>query len=109
MGTNYYLEINTCPTCNRSEKVHIGKSIYGWTFSFQGFKEGLDCEEVGRPILSYKDWLEVLSIGIITDEYEEEVSLEDFKAKVESKRYAKQNHTVVVKGDKSSRSYAENC
>jgi len=106
---NYYLEINTCPTCNRYDRVHIGKSSCGWTFSFQGFKERSDCEMIGCQVLSYKDWLEVLPIGIIINEDGKEVSLDEFKEKVESKRYADKNHTVVVKGDNSLRLHAEQC
>lgn len=34
MGTNYYLHINACPTCQRGDGVvHIGKSSGGWCFS----------------------------------------------------------------------------
>jgi len=36
MGTNYYLESNVCPHCERSdEKIHIGKSSGGWCFMLQ--------------------------------------------------------------------------
>lgn len=34
MGTNYYLEVNVCDHCKRpEEKLHIGKSSFGWCFS----------------------------------------------------------------------------
>jgi len=109
MGMNYYLKINICPTCNRSDVIHIGKSSCGWTFSFQGFKERSDCEMIGQQILSYKDWLEVLPMGIITNEDGKEISLDEFKEKVESKRNESNNHTVVVRKDSSLRLHAENC
>jgi len=35
MGTNYYLIYNECKCCNRHDKVHLGKSSYGWKFTFQ--------------------------------------------------------------------------
>jgi hypothetical protein len=34
MGTNYYLNIDPCPTCGRAkEELHIGKSSGGWCFA----------------------------------------------------------------------------
>jgi len=78
MGTNYYHRINICPTCGHSENVeHIGKSSVGWRFSFHGTYD----------IKSYSDWLFVLaSEGKIYNEYNEEVTLKDFKELVNEKK-----------------------
>jgi hypothetical protein len=85
MGTNYYVRFNHCKQCNRYEEVHIGKSSYGWTFSFHATEE---CK-------SYKDWLKFLSKeGVdIFDEYDRKVSLDDFKKLVGSKKDSEHNHT----------------
>ena len=72
MGTNYYLHIGPCGECGRpKEVIHIGKSSMGWTFSFHGTEE----------IRSYQDWIKFIEKtgGIIRDEYNEVMSLEEFK------------------------------
>lgn len=36
MGTNYYVTIDPCDKCGRSDqKLHIGKRSCGWSFHFQ--------------------------------------------------------------------------
>jgi hypothetical protein len=95
MGTNYYhergsVETHRCPRCgDRCERcegetrTHIGKSSAGWTFSFHATE----------TIRSYRDWLAVLeSGGRIVNEYGEEVSLDEFKARVEGKRSSPNSH-----------------
>lgn len=38
MGTNYYVEFDSCPHCNRQDPpLHIGKSSMGWVFSLRGY------------------------------------------------------------------------
>lgn len=38
MGTNYYVAKNKCDCCKRYDKeYHIGKSSWGWSFTFQGY------------------------------------------------------------------------
>jgi hypothetical protein len=93
MGTNYYHDRDVCPTCNRpAESVHIGKSSMGWTFSFHGTPE----------TRSYRKWLDVLEAGgLIRNEYGEVVTLDAFKALVESKRNEKHNHTTYCRLDSS--------
>ena len=42
MGTNYYLDNNTCSQCGRKitgERLHIGKSSAGWCFSLRTYPE----------------------------------------------------------------------
>lgn len=49
MGTNYYLTLDTCEHCGRSdESLHIGKSSMGWCFGLHVIPE----EEIG----SLDDW-----------------------------------------------------
>lgn len=79
MGTNYYANIEICPTCKRpKEEVHLGKNSYGWTFALQanGFRYYKDWEEM-------KEWLKGKKIK---DEYGKTVSLRSFIAMVESKK-----------------------
>ena len=93
MGCNYYARSNTCKYCGHSkESIHIGKSSWGWTFSFHSIDD----------IKSYKDWIKFLSQeGVkIYDEYQEEVSLLSFKKLVKLKVNEKNNH---------AKQYPKNC
>jgi len=87
MGTNYYARYSICECCGRFDEIHIGKSSAGWTFSFQA-------QEDEVTIKSYKEWLKFLSGKEITiyDGYGDEVTLEEFKDIVESKKKEKHNH-----------------
>ena len=95
MGTNYYHERTpltdaVCPRCHRAceqcegeNRIHIGKSSAGWTFLFHATD----------TIRSYADWLVALEAGgIIRDEYGDVIPLADFRAKVEAKRAAPNDH-----------------
>ena len=62
MGTNYYVAKNRCDCCNRYDKeYHIGKSSWGWAFTFQGYKYD--------NLTSWKLWKEYLKDQTIVDEY----------------------------------------
>lgn len=68
MGTNYYLQDETCPHCGRgADKLHIGKSSAGWCFSLHVMPE------IGLNDLS--DWKSRWDkpTAIITDEYGETI------------------------------------
>lgn len=86
MGCNYELRRNICPTCSHSkDTLHIGKSSWGWTFTFQGY------DELG--IRSAKDWKRVMNGGgEIFDEYGEHITIPAFWRMVESKKGEKNNH-----------------
>ena len=77
MGTNYYVAKNLCECCNRyDEEYHIGKSSYGWAFSFQGYRE--------ERLVSWKAWKEFLKDKIIMDEYGERKNYDWFVEMVET-------------------------
>ena len=77
MGTNYYVAKNKCDCCNRYDKeYHIGKSSWGWSFTFQGYK--------WDNLTSWKLWKEYLKDKIIVDEYGEFMSHADFVEMVET-------------------------
>lgn len=77
MGTNYYVAKNLCECCNRyDEEYHIGKSSFGWAFSFQGYRE--------ERLVSWRAWKEFLKNKTIKDEYGDTMSYEDFVAMVET-------------------------
>lgn len=100
MGTNFYARIKPCNECGLSkEEIHIGKSSYGWTFTFHATDE----------IKSYKDWLIFLedSHVLIFDECGDKISLEDFKEMVEKKKDEKMNHAIYCKEDKYDHSYLD--
>ncbi len=71
MGTNYYVAKNLCECCNRyDEEYHIGKSSYGWAFSFQGYR--------AERLVSWRAWKEFLKDKIIMDEYGDRVNYDWF-------------------------------
>ncbi len=70
MGTNYYWISDPCPICSHSvERMHIGKSSWGWCFALHVMPEhGLD---------SLCDWIEKWrNGGKIVDEYDEIIHYE---------------------------------
>jgi hypothetical protein len=88
MGINYYHFPHECPCCRHKDRAHIGKSSWGWTFSFQGTE----------TIRSWRDWQLILSAGgEIRDEYGCTVPLDDLRALIESKRTAQHNHTTYCR------------
>ena len=77
MGTNYYVAKNRCECCNRyDEEYHIGKSSYGWAFSFQGYK--------AERLVSWKAWKEFLKNQTIMNEYGDSISYEEFVEMIET-------------------------
>jgi hypothetical protein len=80
MGMNYYVYINTCPTCGRpAETIHLGKSSAGWRFTIQanGYKYYKTWEQM-------KKWLKSKTIF---NEDEERVEVETFIKLVEDKQF----------------------
>ena len=94
MGTNYCVELNKCKCCNRSDKIHIGKDSYGWSFNFQGYDgqygyiEDDDNRSLEVPedfqLKSWKQWKEYLKDKPIIDEYGDPVAYDDFVEMVET-------------------------
>lgn len=100
MGTNYYWQIDTCPTCGHpAKKYHIGKSSAGWTFSFHA----LDATESpdGNPVRSVKDWKKLMrKPGMIVDEYGEAYLKKEFWKMVAAKKKVAGALTHAVEADK---------
>lgn len=79
MGTNYYAKINICPTCRKpEEEIHLGKSSFGWQFSFQ-YNDG----KFYKNIEEMKKWL---FDKVIENEYGEIVLHNDFWKMVKEKQ-----------------------
>jgi hypothetical protein len=77
MGTNYYVAKDLCECCNRyDEEYHIGKSSFGWAFSFRGYRH--------ERLVSWQAWKEFLKDKIIKDEYGDTVTYELFVELVET-------------------------
>ena len=77
MGTNYYVAKNLCECCDRYDReYHIGKSSYGWAFTFQGYKYD--------NLTTWKLWKEYLKDQIIKNEYGDTISYEEFVEMVET-------------------------
>lgn len=96
MGTNYYLvpAANPCPTCGHdgSRDLHVGKSSAGWVFAWRGYRsDEWNPTPAGRDLTSPSDWFDFLAEQVeagkvIRDEYDREISLDDFRSRVEAKR-----------------------
>ena len=77
MGTNYYVAKNMCECCDRYDsEYHIGKSSYGWSFSFQGY--------TWNKLTSWKEWKEFLKTEIIVDEYGKRIDYDWFVNMIET-------------------------
>ncbi len=77
MGTNYYVAKNNCECCNRyDEEYHIGKSSWGWAFTFQGYP--------AERLISWQDWKEFLKHNTIKDEYGDTIDYDDFVELIET-------------------------
>jgi len=83
MGTNYYARINICKDCGRYDEIHVGKSSAGWVFSFQ-YNGG----KFYKNISEMKKWLKSKRIF---DEYDEEISYDEFWEMVKEKQRNKKN------------------
>ncbi len=118
MGTNYYLRYNMCKCCSRYDQIHIGKSSWGWSFTFHAPDEWIDMRKLdpkfalaeegsdyNLQISSYKEWKEFFEKYVteyetakIFDEYGTEISLEEFYKMVETKKGGK-NHAREMATD----------
>lgn len=78
MGTNYYIRKKECKHCDRYEEIHLGKSSFGWQFTFQ-YNEG----EYYRTVEGMKKWLKGKQIW---NEYDEKISKKKFWDMIESKK-----------------------
>jgi hypothetical protein len=76
MGTNYYVAKDHCECCERyDEEYHIGKSSWGWAFTFQGYP--------AERLTSWQAWKEFLKTQMIMDEYGDRIPYEDFVEMIE--------------------------
>lgn len=122
MGTNYYIRYNICDCCDRYEEFHIGKSSYGWQFSFQEINSGneinlkdldpktmlLDADDYVE-LKSFQDWKSFIEKYVIDfetakiyDEYDEEIEPQTFFDMVRDKQTTEnKNHTVEVNDEYS--------
>jgi hypothetical protein len=86
MGTNYYTVNKYCDHCNQYEKdLHIGKSSYGWCFSFQGYKY--------MNLVSWKQWKEYLKDKTIVDEYGDKKIYDDIVEMIETYKSPSAQHS----------------
>lgn len=99
MGTNYYVVKNVCECCERYDtEYHIGKSSYGWAFSFHGYRP--------ERLISWHAWKEFLKNKIIMDEYGKKVEYEDFVKMIESYKspgYTREDGHVNLKHNDEGR------
>jgi len=87
MGTNYYA-VKKKPSLYNGA-LHIGKSSAGWKFLFRGYQdEELNYGADRLNINSIEDWKKYLKENnvVILDEYDREISYDDFFKLVEEKQ-----------------------
>jgi len=85
MGTNFYTKLNECESCGRYNEIHLGKSSYGWQFSFQ-YNGGLFYKNISEM----KKWLKGRTIE---NEYGEIIKYDEFWKMVKAKQKKEfQNH-----------------
>lgn len=92
MGTNFYAidRSRQCRECKRGvEQIHLGKSSYGWQFSFQ-----LNDGKFYHDVPTMREWLKGQEI---LDEYDKEITYEDFWNMVDAKQeqFPGQNHAAL--------------
>lgn len=80
MGTNYYVTTRPCNHCARyDQKLHIGKSSFGWSFMFRGYK-ALD-------LVCWQQWKHYLQDKHIRDEYGREMIYDIFVEMIETYKH----------------------
>lgn len=105
MGTNYFLVRDTdtlvCRTCGSNPTaLHIGKSSFGWTFTWRGYRKGdgvTSFEELS--LTSSAEWFAFLDERTgqgwrIEDEYDRQKELAVFRQLVENKRADGRRHGI---------------
>lgn len=77
MGTNYYLQEETCAHCGRGpDKLHIGKSSAGWCFALHIIPEiGLTDLDAWRERWNRPG-------AVITDEYDDIITPEKMESNI---------------------------
>ena len=81
MGTNYYWLSEPCPTCAHSqERMHIGKSSWGWCFGLHVLPE--------QGLNTYLDWAaKWRGGGIIKDENENNITVEHMERIITQRKH----------------------
>jgi hypothetical protein len=86
MGTNYYVDVNSCDHCGRSDTIHFGKSSAGWRFSLH----------VTPELPDLKAWERLLWTQKIRDEYGRKVEarelLDLIRSKANERRHPNDKH-----------------
>lgn len=80
MGTMYYAIMDRCQCCGRGEKYAVCKNMH----TFRGYENEWD-SPVGAPVISWRDWKDILRRDDTTfeSEYGEVVDVEAFIAAVD--------------------------
>ena len=98
MGTNYYLNTDVCPHCERAkDHIHVGKSSMGWPFLFRGYRE-FPPDGVPHPITSAVEWRQFIqqaaAMGArLYDEYGQQVDIGEFFGMIEGMIELKRTET----------------
>lgn len=75
MSTNFYLHRDFCKCCGKPKEIlHIGKRSAGWKFLF----------EYRNELREYRDLDSFLDTGVIYNEYDRQLSKQDFLSIIES-------------------------
>lgn len=75
MGTNYYHEKILCEHCGNTERLHVGKSSFGWCFALRVYPD--------LGIIDLPDWdARAEAGGRFVDEYGRPISWPDLHAEI---------------------------
>lgn len=88
MSTNYYA-VRARPTIEKP--IHIGKSSGGWKFLFEAHNDTYNTPPVVwntyKQVMTWlHNYVEVSKEYVILDEYDDTISLDEFKALVDRKQ-----------------------
>ena len=76
MYTNYYAITNHCDKCGRKDSLHLGKSSWGWDFTFH---------LVPEHYTNFKEFKKFLDSVTIIDEYDAPITKEELLSIIEKK------------------------
>ncbi len=77
MGTNYYIDLDFCKHCERSDRIHLGKSSFGWKFAIEIHK---------IYYKTFKEFVEFIRDKRIVDEYHKEITFDEIMDMIERKK-----------------------
>jgi hypothetical protein len=87
MGANFFVKPPGVTSDDPDDWIHLGKSSAGWAFTFRAYPDpGTSPEAVTWPVGNVTQWMRLLYLGEIRDEYGKPYTREELLRKIEAKR-----------------------